>query len=247
MTYRYIAAALLLTIAACNKPLPDPKASAFDYRVTGLQDVSVHANDMVSFSTYIHLLSGNPENEPVTMHFEGLPANVSATPDNITFRLNYNLEYKLTAHNATPGVYPVKAVYSSPNKVAKTYGFNLTITPPLDWMPLICSYYYPTQSCEDGIYVSCQIDSVRGQPGKIRIIDRKSPNPSTYGTFDTCYGYVDCCSGTFVIPRQQVQDKIVEGSGSSNGLMGYQGKVELIKTITTATNTYTCSVTLGHQ
>ena len=79
----------------------------------------------------------------------------------------------------------------NPSGNPKTYNFNLTIAPPTNRVASVMGGYYPSNSCSNNIYVSCEIDSVPGVPNEIMIIDRVSDNPQHYGTFDTAYATVD--------------------------------------------------------
>ena len=244
MMNKYFAAALLCAIAACNKPLPDNDPGPFDYTIAGADSITLPANDRVSFSWSAGLVSGDPTNEPISVSITGLPANVEGTPSVSSFRVNYAPGYTLIARNATPGSYPVSAVFTNAATGTKTHKFNLTITAPINRTAKICGGYYPSNNCGNAVYVSCEIDSIQGIPGKIMLIDRKSKDGS-YGTFDTCYGYVDCCANTFVIPAQTVSGATVSGDGTFNGQSGNYGTILLNKTTVTDTATYKCTVTLS--
>ncbi len=140
----------------------------------------------------------------------------------------------------------MQAVFSSPAG-AKTYNFNLTVGPPVNRVANVLGYFYPSNSCWNNIYVSCEIDSVPGVASEIMIIDRTSPNEATYGTFDTTYAFVDCCSNTFVIPTQKVQGITVSGYGSTNMQEPPYKTGTITRTFVTDTATYNCTVTLGQN
>jgi len=141
-------------------------------------------------------------------------------------------------------VYPMQAVLNNATAGTKTYNFNLTVTPPVDRVAKVDGYYYPSNSCGAYIYVSCEIDSVPGSPGQIMLIDRTSPDAASYGTFDTTYGIVDCCTNTFVIPSQNVQGVTVSGNGTFNGQASPYATVTLNRTFTTGATSIPCTVTL---
>src|SRR5689334_15372612 len=103
----------ILGVASCNKPLPDYKQGTLDYTISGLRDTTVPSNDKVYFSPKLTLLQGNPSNEPITVTYKGLPANVVAGGNGATFRLNYSYTDSFVAHNAVQGIYPVQAVFTS--------------------------------------------------------------------------------------------------------------------------------------
>src|SRR6185437_10262387 len=121
----------IILVVACNKPLPQYPVGSFDYKVAGLDDTSLPANDFVIINPQMILLSGNPVNEPLTLTFNGLPQGVTATQNNITFRLNYSIRDTFIARNATPGHYPVQAVFTAPSGT-RSYNFDLAVTPPLN-------------------------------------------------------------------------------------------------------------------
>ena len=239
----FIFLALYTTALSCNKPLPDYSGQKFDYTVSGLSDIMIPANGYIFFNPTVSIVSGNAS-EQVTVAFKGIPANIFVQKNNFSFRLNYYLMDSFGARNAVPGVYPMQAIFSSPSTGSKTYDFNLTVTDPIDRLAMVCDYYYPTNSCGNNIYVSCQIDSIPGSPGAIMLIDRTSTSYSSYGTFDTCYGTVDCCTNTFVIPTQNVQGVTISGSGSFNNLEYPYKRVLMNRTINTGTSSYSCTVTL---
>ena len=235
---------VLLLATSCNKPLPDYSGQKFDYNVTGVKDITIASNDLAYFYASVTLISGDPISEPVTVTFKGIPDNIIIQKDKFSFRLNYGLMDSFAAHNATPGVYPMQAVFSNPSTDSKVCNFNLIITAPVDRIANIIGYYYPSNSCSGNIYVSCEIDSLPGYPGKIMIIDRTSTNTASYGTFDTSYGMIDCCTNTFVIPSQKVNGVTVSGSGSSNGQNHAYRIISMRRTFVTDTSNYPCIVTL---
>jgi len=225
---------------SCNKPLPDYSGQPFDFTVSGLTDISIPANDFIFFNPTVTIVSGDAANEPVTVTFKGTPFNVILKND-FSFRLNYDLMDSFGARNATPGTYPMQAIFSNPSAGTKTYNFNLTITDPVNRVAEVCGGYYPSNNCGNNIYISCNIDSVAGAQGKIRFINRTTTNMSAYGTFDTSYGMVDCCTNTFVIPTQKVQGGTISGYGTFN-----ENKMVIInKTVTTDTTSYYCIITLS--
>ncbi len=242
-----IAVLLLLCAAGCNKPLPDYSKQPFDFSVTGITDVSVPANDLVWFSPSINVISGFAESQPVSVTLSGAPANVIIQKNNYSFLLNYTMRDSFGARNATPGTYAMQAVFSNASAGTKTYNFNLIVTAPIDRVAKVAGYYYPSNSCGANIYVSCEIDSLPGVPNGIMLIDRTAQSSSTYCTFDTCYGTVDCCSNTFMIPSQNVQGVTISGSGSFNGEESPYSQVILNRTFTTAASTYPCTVTLTQE
>jgi len=248
MMYRLLIVILpLQVIVGCNKPLPNIGSGPFDYTITGVNDTSMSANDNFLFVATINVTSGNPANQPVTITFRGVPANVTIQNDSLTFRLNHELNDSFGAHNATPGTYPMQAIFNSPGTATKTYNFSLIITPPINRVAKVIGGYVPSNSCVNNVYISCEIDSLPGSPGTIMLIDRTSPVISSYGTYDTAYGIVDCCSNTFVIPSQRVQGATVQGYGSFNGLSSPYSEVTLTRTIITDTATYSCIVTLSQN
>ena len=236
--------ALLLIGASCNKPLPNYSHQVFDYTVSGISDVTIPSNDYIFFNPEIKLVSGNPVNQPITVTYKGLPTNVFADKDNYTFRANYRLYDSIAARNAVQGTYTVQAVFSSQQTTTKTINFNLTIGPPTNRVAKLAGVYYPESTCGNYIYLSCGIIGVPGNPDMIMLIDRKATNPSTYGKFDTTYGYVDCCTMSFVIPSQQVQGVTVSGSGTYYGMDNPYMKVFLSRTFITDTSNYNCDVVL---
>ena len=233
--------------SACNKPLPDYSHRAFDFTVKGISDISIPANDFIDFYPTVNIISGFAENNPVTVVFNGIPPNVFLQKNNFSILLNNNISDSFGARNASQGTYPIQAVFSNPVTGSKTYNFNLTITAPVNRVALVSGYYYPSGSCGEYIYVSCTIDSVPGVPNGIMIIDRTSTSYSSYGTFDTTYGTVDCCTNTFVIPSQNVQGVTVSGSGSFNAQASPYGRVILNRTFITDTSNYQCNVTLSQN
>jgi hypothetical protein len=232
---------------SCNKPLPDYSHQPFDYSVTGISDVSVAANNFVFFNSSINIVSGFAEHEPVTVSFKGLPANVYLKSDNYSVLLNYVMSDSIGARNATPGVYPVQMILNNTTAGSKIYNFNLTITAPISRVAEVAGYYYPSNSCGSNIYVSCEIDPVQGTPGKVMLIDRTSLSDTSYGTFDTCYGYVDCCANTFTVPSQNVQGTTVSGSGSFNAQSAPYNVVILNRTFAKGSSSYSCTVTLSQH
>jgi hypothetical protein len=200
---------------SCNKPLPDYSNKPFDFTISGMKDsIAVAANDFAYFTANINVLSGYPTVQPVTVAYNNIPANVFIKNNNASYKLNYTLQDSFAALNAAPGVYPMQAVFTGAAAGPKVYNFTLTITGPVNWMQKLVGYYYPEpKTLGNKIYVSCEIDSVAGSPGKIRIIDRVSHDRSFYGTFDTSYGWMDCCSGMFSIPSQTINGTTVEGNG----------------------------------
>ena len=231
----------------CNKPLPDYSHQQFDFTVTGIKDISVPANDFIYFNPSINVTSGFAENQQVFVTLSGAPANVYLQKNGYSFLLNYTMQDSIGARNAAPGIYEMHAVFSNASAGSKTYDFNLIVTSPIDRVGKLAGYYYPSNSCRENIYVSCEIDSVPGIPNGIMLIDRTSTSSSTYGTFDTCYGTVDCCSNTFVIPLQNVQGTMISGNGSFNAESAPYSRVILNRTFTTPTNTYPCTVTLSQE
>lgn len=231
----------IVLVAACNKPLPQYPAGSFDYKITGLDDTSLPANDFVIINPQMLLLSGNPVSEPLTLNFNGLPQGVSATQNNVTFRLNYSIRDTFIAHNATPGQYPVQAVFTGPSGT-RSYNFDLTVAPPINRVAEVMGYYYPTNSCTDSQYISCTIDSVPGVPNKISFTDRIGVN-----SYVTYYGMVDCCTDSFTIPAQTVSGAIVQGGGSFTDLSYPYKTVHIHKTITQNGVTIDCIVSLDQE
>ena len=244
---RIILSLISVFAIGCNKPLPDYPHQPFDFTVTGIKDISVAANDFIYFAASIKVTSGPAENEPITVTLSGMPANVGLKENGYSFLLNYDMSDSLGARNATPGTYPMHAVFSNATAGSKTYDFNLIVAAPVDRVGKLAGYYYPSNSCGENIYVSCEIDSVPGTPNGIMLIDRTSTSSSTYGTFDTSYGTVDCCSNTFVLPLQNVHGVMISGNGTFNAQSAPYGRVTLNRTFTTPTNTYPCIVTLSQQ
>ena len=233
---------LCLLAMACNKPLPDYSNQPFAYTVTGIKDISIPANDYTDLTASINIIAGFAQNEPVTVTFKGMPANVYIQENGTSFLLNHELVDSIGARNAIQGTYPMQAVFSNKSAGSQTYNFNLTITPPINRVAEVAGYYYPSSSCGENIYVSCQIDSLSHTSDSIMIIDRTSKSNSSYGTFDTSYGIVDCCTNTFIIPLQNVQGMMVSGNGLFSG-----STVLLSRTFTTDSSSYPCIVTLGQQ
>jgi len=240
---KWIPVYLCFLASSCNKPLPDYSNQPFDYTVSGINDTTVAANDYVFIHPNVTLVSGDAAANPITLTFKGLPTGVYLDNNGFSFRLNHYLSDSFGAHNAAQGVYPLQAVFNSAAGI-KTYNFNLTVGPPVNRVANVTGGFYPESSCWPGIYVSCEIDSVPGTPGKIMIIDRISPDEASYGTYDTSYGMVDCCSNTFVIPSQKVLGVTVSGYGSINSVDGTSKGGTLTRTFISDTATYTCIVTL---
>jgi hypothetical protein len=248
-----------LFAASCGKPRPNPYEQPLSYSVAGISDVTVAANDFSNFPAEINVYSGNPYTESVSASYTGVPANVSIKYHNASFKLSdlptgspgvagfiYMFTDSIAAQNAIPGTYPMQVTFSHAASTPKAYSFNLIITDPVNWMQKLLGYYYPSpQTLGSQIYVSCEIDSVAGMPGKIRIIDRVSPEWSTYGTFDTSYGTMDCCSGSFTIPSQTVHGTTVEGKGYYIN-EGGQRRWMLNRNYTNGATSFNSRVTLRH-
>jgi len=238
---------ICLLAVACNKPLPDYSNAAFSYTVTGITDITVPSNGYVDLTANMTVLSGLAQNEPVTLTFKGMPANVYIKENDTSFLLNHALSDSFGARNAIQGTYPMQAIFSNKSAGDQTYNFNLVITAPVNRVSEVVGYYYPSSSCGKNIYVSCQIDSLSHTSDSIMLIDRTSTSYSSYGTFDTCYGIVDCCTNTFVIPPQNVQGVMVSGNGSFNAIAAPNSTVTLNRTFTTDSSSYPCDITLSQE
>jgi hypothetical protein len=241
---RALGAMLFLSIlfASCGKHLPDLPNAPFDYSVWGINDLTIPANDFGWFATDVKVLTGDPGEEPITVTFENVPPNVFIGNSAGSFKANYRYSDSFGVRNGMPGVYPMKAVFSNKTTGVRKYDFNLVITDPVNRVNNFYGGYYPSGNCGYSIYVTCQMDSIPGRPGELRIIDRHSDSYSHYGTFDTTYAVVDCCTNTFIIPSQNVQGTTVEGSGY---LTTYGGRRIIVERhFTNDSLDYHCTVTL---
>jgi hypothetical protein len=233
---------LALVLIACNKPLPDLSNLPFSYSVTGIQDVTVPANDAAVFNPSVNLLSGDPRDQPITVTFTGMPKNIIISNNDSSFRLNYSLNSTFYARNAPQGKYPMQVIFTDKNGNTKVYNFNLIITAPLDRVAMFSGYYYPSNACTNALYISCTVQSDASVPNKVLIFDYLNGN-----TYDTTYAIVDCCSNTFTIPSQKVSGATVTGDGTFSGGNYPYKRAELNRTIVTDTATYYCTVTLEQE
>lgn len=228
-----------LLVLSCHR-LPDVSVGNFDYTVVDSPSFSLPANDYGVFKTSVNVVSGNANGQVITLNFVGLPTNVTAVKNNFSFYPNTDINDTFIAKNATPGTYPVQAVYSNSTVTTKTYKFNLIVKPPLNRVAELADYYYPSNTCANTKFISCTIDSVPGAPGRVIFIDQIDIR-----AYDTAYGIVDCCSNTFTIPVQKVQGNTVSGYGTfSGGLRPYRTAL-VTKQIVTDTATYNCTFTLS--
>jgi|GEM_PF-2584477 len=231
----------LTGLVACNKPLPDYSGQPFAYSVSGLNTVNVPSNDRGALSCQITLISGNPENEPITVIFRGLPPNV-AIKDSITFRANYFFSDSVIARNAPQGTYPVQAVFSTPAG-QQTDSFNLVVGAPIDRASILAGYYYGSNSCGENVFISATVDDPAGQPYKCRLIEYLSPGYyTTNAWYDTTYCNIDSFSNTLIIPSQMVHGVAVSGTGTFSN-----GSAMLTRTYHTDTSQYSCTVMLSNQ
>jgi len=104
--------------------------------------VTITVNDSSTFSLPLSfsLVSGNPENYPVSCFINGLPNGVTITsPDTATFKLNYDINFNLSVNTDT-GVYLFQ-VNTLTSSGLNTYKMRLHVIPPLAKSGYDTAYY----------------------------------------------------------------------------------------------------------
>ncbi len=142
---KYVAAAcLLLAYSSCYKANNPPLANVtpvFEMQMQSNNNVDPYsggdfthslitlgAKDSSSlyFLVSFHLISGNPENYPITCFVSGMPSGVLAlASDTTTFRLSYNPGFSFSVNSDT-GVYTFNINVLTPDSL-KSYPVQLHV------------------------------------------------------------------------------------------------------------------------
>jgi hypothetical protein len=156
-TYIFIAMALCMgLIYSCSKS--GNTASAIDYTVNNLQNITVNNDDSTSLPVAITFVSGTQQ--PVSLSVSGLPSNVTVTPTSASGTPSYGTTFVFHANNADTGTYPITITAASAGTTSKTYNFNLTVTPSLNCATPLAGTYIGNINCQPSIgdsAVSCTV------------------------------------------------------------------------------------------
>ncbi len=94
-------------------------------------DSSIHLTAQKSIDATItieaYLVSGNPENYPISLHFSDLPTGISLTEDSFSFRLNWLDETTMKVQTDT-GNYVFNINITTPQGSSK-YPVNVHVDP----------------------------------------------------------------------------------------------------------------------
>jgi len=191
------------------------------------------------------LISGDPENYPLTCYLSNLPIGVTTISDSFVFKLNYDFEIDLNV-NADTGNYLINLHVNTANS-ANIYPLRLHVlpTPPAqDCAPGIVAVYNYSGYHKDltsgiSIYDSCTVtvDTIIGTPHYVHLTNFPVIGSSIVS------GYVDC-NGYLTIPVQTINGYIIYGLAGCNTDINNKSAIDIRDTIINAGDTVVCSAFL---
>ena len=120
---------ICVVVFSCSKAVKQPVSyTIINANDTYLSDVFVPDSGRYDWALLVKFLSGNTES-PVTLVVNGLPADVSVSPDTITAIPSYTADFIFTTNKATRAKYPISITASAAGERSKTYNLNLTVIP----------------------------------------------------------------------------------------------------------------------
>ena len=222
--------AVLLTYASCYKITPIPKSTAaptFDILAAAYSDfgsssgnlkdsaitISLRDSSSVSLRLDFRLLSGNPENFPVTCSVSGLPPGFSCTPGSVNFELSYIIEFNISAQTDT-GIYAATVFVTTPIG-SNIYPIRIHVGAVRDCATGLTGIYNGSDPCGHlslgDIWYTYQaiVDPVAGQPNVLAI-----KNFRGLGDSIVVYAHISCGGGV-AIPVQTCKGYTFMGRGSA--------------------------------
>ena len=186
------------------------------------------------------LTSGFPENFPVTCSLTGLPGTIVDSPGSFTFKLNYQLSFKI-AVNADSGLYTANINVAS-SQGTQSYPIRMHVTPKPASAGFV-GYYIGSDPCghfnyDSVIHVySTEISGVLTNPNELSI----SRIAGDYGVYVYFSGHAPYA--TLTLPLQTTNGVTIYGRGfstSDSGIYAGQPTIFINDTIVNGTDTQTC-------
>ena len=214
-------------------------------------------NDSLSYSTTIifSIISGNPENYPVTCFISGLPAGISLTsPDSVTFKLSSSVEFNFSVATADTGIFTYYVNVRTPDSL-KSYPVRVHVLPVPDGAPQLVGAYSGQDNCwhfsSSSVPYSytATIDTVPGQHHWISIRNYRGLGDSVVVYASVTIGYIiDPSSGTIDIPLQTTGGYTIYGRGTGSfGIYGQYNRPYISierDTVIHAGDSVVCNTTL---
>jgi len=163
------------------------------------------------------LISGNPENYPISCYISNLPGGISVVQDSFTFKLNMQISFSLSIKTDT-GYYTANINVVTPDSGLKTYPVLIHVSPVEDCSRQFSGVYTGKDPCGHfaiGTYwqnYTAVITAVPSMPHWITI-----QNYHGLGDSIIVYAFVNC-NESIDIPLQTVKGYTVYGRGK-----GYWG------------------------
>ncbi len=190
---------------------------------------TIKVNDSLPFSMaiYFSLISGNPENYPITCFISGLPAGISLTsPDSVTFKLSSQAGFNFSVATADTGVYTYYVNIRTPDSL-KSYPVHVHVLPVPDGAPGLAGTYAGNDPCGHFSIGSvwytytAVVSTIPGRPHWISIQNYRGLGDSVIvNAFVTATYPSSPWVGSVSIPLQTVNGYTIYGSG--NGGYGIQ-------------------------
>ena len=163
------------------------------------------------------LLTGNPEQYPITCSLRNLPPGIIDSPDSYMFKLNYQPEFSLTV-NTNVGLYSAFLDVVT-NNGSNSYPISLNVVPVTDCAPdLAGTYKTGSDGCGHFSWgniwrsYTAQVSTVPGYPHWVTI-----SNFSGLGDSITVYAIVQC-NNRLDIPMQTTKGYTIYGRGTGSYL-----------------------------
>jgi hypothetical protein len=217
---------MLLLLGACYRPGNLPKdttpptykievsgLSTYYYSKGNLKDslvvFNVNDNDSLSLSFSVGLISGNPENYPITFSLDSLPAGITTTAGAVVFKPDYSFQIKLNVHTADIGDYLVNAKVTDSGIGTHTYPINLHVISPhplsLDCSDCLVHNWASVSGCNTLDTCHPTITQIAGMPHWVRI-----QNINCLGDSVVVNAFVSCTDG-ITIPMQTSRGYTIYG------------------------------------